>query len=96
MGRMKKSCSGYFEQLLAFKRGYWSEMLDRHRSIAAAALAAGVNRTYLHKLVRQIGVRIPATPTAHRGNWGTLHECRSYRRGVQAARNDVEGRSVEY
>ena len=38
------------------ERQYWEEMLATHKTLTATAQAAGVNRTYLHKTLRRVGV----------------------------------------
>jgi DNA-binding NtrC family response regulator len=42
----------------AFERGYVTDLLARHGdNVAAAARAAGVNRSYLHRLLRRHNLR---------------------------------------
>ena len=46
------------EQMLErFERAYFEALLARHqRSVAAAAQAIGVDRTYLYKLIKRYGL----------------------------------------
>jgi hypothetical protein len=50
---------------------YWKKLLAEHGSVRKAALAAGVNRTYAHKLLRSLGFELAGQ---HRGNWGDLSD----------------------
>jgi len=45
------------------EREYVRALLARHgRNVSAAAKAAGVDRTYLHRLIRRHDLRPPAAP----------------------------------
>jgi transcriptional regulator of acetoin/glycerol metabolism len=43
----------------AFEREYLSQLLDRHRgNISRAAVEAGIDRNYIHRLVKKYGIPV--------------------------------------
>jgi molybdenum-dependent DNA-binding transcriptional regulator ModE len=61
----------YANAVRDFQRNYWCEMLKVHGSIAAAARAAGVNRTSTYRMFASLGL-MSGIKKPHRGNWGAL------------------------
>jgi hypothetical protein len=62
--------SNYQKAVLEFRRWYWRIQLAKHKSVRLAALAAGVNRTYLHEHLIKLGLR--EKDLRYYGNWGDL------------------------
>lgn len=55
-------------------REYLTLMLARHKSVTAAARAAGIDRTFVYKLAASCGLALPRQPAGNRGNqaWQAL------------------------
>lgn len=49
-------------------REYLILMLARHKSVTAAARAAGIDRTMIYKIAARCGLTLPRQPAGNRGN----------------------------
>jgi DNA-binding NtrC family response regulator len=61
----------YHEAMKEANRVYWRAALTEAGSVRKAAQMAGVNRTYLHKLLTKLGGVTSPRPV-HRGQWNGL------------------------
>lgn len=66
----------YHEAMREAQRAYLLTAIRRHRTITAAAVASGVNRTHFYELLEQAGIEPPTFGRLWRdaGNsaWGAL------------------------
>ncbi len=66
----------YKEAMRDFQVRYWTDQLLIAGTVSGAAKRAGVNRTYLHKVIKTLGVSVPQPQ--HRGRY---IDKRTYPRG---------------